>query len=298
MMTNTILTSDLIDEGLSGANRRLMMKRSSARETAANEFRKLFFGEDYPGTKSVSGTPETLGKINLENMQDLQQRYFSPRNYIISITSSWEHVKLVDVFNNIWTINDKSADRVKYSKSIPREQQVKTIDLGKEQAQIRLGYRFTIEPEDKAAFTVMSDLLSNKLMFDLRETQGLAYSIGMSEGYDDSDAWLIASIGTGPENIEIAISGMKSYFSADKMKDVSDHEIAKTVNSNKGHYMMRTLTRIGQAFYMGYYEYYTGDFENAFRRYNKYDDINPADVRAVADKYLTFPENHTLLIVK
>ena len=46
-------------------------------------------------------------------------------------------------------------------------------------------------------------------------------------------------------------------------------EIDKTVNASKGRYMMRNLTRLGQAYYMGYHEYYDGDYRIALQRAEK-----------------------------
>ena len=62
--------------------------------------------------------------------------------------------------------------------------------------------------------------------------------------------------------------------------------------------MMRNLTRLGQSYYMGYHEYYDGDYQIALTRSEKGEQITPVDVQSVAEKYLAIPENHTLVIVK
>jgi predicted Zn-dependent peptidase len=62
--------------------------------------------------------------------------------------------------------------------------------------------------------------------------------------------------------------------------------------------MMRNLTRLGQAYYMGYHEYYDGDYRIALQRAEKGEQITPGDVQRVAGKYLAIPDDHTLVIVK
>ncbi len=298
MLGHTVLTEESVEKGISDAGMRQIMQQGSARQTATTEFRKIFFGENDPSTKSVSGDSESLARLNLKSLTDLQKRYFKPENYIISISSALPHEKLENIFNSILTETVGPSPRVKNEIDLSTPYQKKILELGKDQAQIRLGYKFKIANEDKPVFSLMTDILSDKMMFDLRETRGLAYTLGMSDGFQDDTGWLTASMGTGTENIDEALAGMKSYFDATRMDRLTTDEVMKTVNSNKGHFMMRNLKRIGQAFYLGYYEYYTGDYQNAVERYHQYDDITPDQIRSVASKYLRLPENHTILIVK
>ncbi len=105
-------------------------------------------------------------------------------------------------------------------------------------------------------------------------------------------------MGTGVDQVDEALAGIRSYFVASRLDDVTQQEIDKTVNVAKGRYMMRNLTRLGQSYYMGYHEFYDGDYQIALSRSETGEKITPADVRGVAAKYLKIPENHTLVIVK
>ncbi len=298
MMSNTILNKENVGDAVSQAMGKLQMQRHSSRSAISDTFWKLFLGENNSITQKVSGSSESVSLINFEKLTQLQSNYFSPENYIITISSNISHEELVNIFNSIWTTTKEPADRI-VETIIPQSQfQEKVVELGKEQSQIKLGYTFKIDIDDKPAFSLMTDILSYRMMMDLRETQGLAYSIGLSEGYEGNTAWLVASIGTGVENIDKVIKGLKSYFNPEKLSEVTQEEITRTVNSNKGAYMRRNLTRIGQAFYMGYYEYFTGDYENALDRYSNQNDISVQDIQQIAEKYLHLPENHTIVITK
>jgi predicted Zn-dependent peptidase len=178
------------------------------------------------------------------------------------------------------------------------DRQESIVDMGKEQAQIRLGFPVDVAEEDQAAFDVMTSILSYRMMFDLRETRGLAYRLSISNGSDGTSQWLTAAMGTSPATVDEALEGIESYFVASRLEDLTQREIDKTVNASKGRYMMRNLTRLGQAYYMGYHEYYDGDYRIALQRAEKGEQITPADVQRVAEKYLAIPDNHTLVIVK
>ena len=58
--------------------------------------------------------------------------------------------------------------------------------------------RVAVAAEDQAAFDVMTSILSYRMMFDLRETRGLAYRLSISSGSDGSSQWLTAAMGTSP----------------------------------------------------------------------------------------------------
>ena len=170
--------------------------------------------------------------------------------------------------------------------------------MGKEQAQIRLGFFTDVATQDRDAFDVMISILSYRMMFDLRETRGLAYRLSISTGSDGSATWVTAAMGTGVDQVDEALAGIRSYFVASRLFDVTQQEIDKTVNVAKGRYMMRNLTRLGQSYYMGYHEFYDGDYQIALSRSETGEKITPADIKRVAGKYLEIPENHTLVIVK
>jgi len=144
----------------------------------------------------------------------------------------------------------------------------------------------------------MTSILSYRMMFDLRETRGLAYRLSIRTGSDGSVTWVTADMGTGVDQVDEALAGIRSYFESSSLDDITQEEIDKTVNLAKGRYMLRNLTRLGQSYYMGYHEFYDGDYQIALSRSEPGERITPADVKRVADQYLEIPENHTLVIVR
>ncbi|UCD37755.1 MAG: insulinase family protein [Fidelibacterota bacterium] len=298
ILGHTTLNQAKLEQALKDARGRIMMQRGTARFTANNKFNLVLLGEKHPSGRSVSGSTESLSRINLGNLQALQKAYFQPENYLITISSTLSHEDLAQLFNTIWTEPGNPVDRARSEIPSPKSKQEAIIELGKEQAQIRLGYTFRIDPADKPAFALMTTLLSYRMIFDLRETRGLAYTLGISDGYDADVAWLTASIGTGVENINEAVRRLKAYFNPRKLDTVTPRELEKTVNASKGRYMMRNLTRIGQAYYLGYHEYYDEDYTRAIHRQTEYDQLTLEDIKRVAKRYLTLPENHTLVVVK
>ncbi|MFC1484032.1 M16 family metallopeptidase [Candidatus Neomarinimicrobiota bacterium] len=297
LLDHTSLDQEKVGKAVSGARRRVGMQRGTARFTARKEFNTLLFSPGHPVARSVSGSMESITTIAHDNLQALKQGYFRPENYIISISSPIPHDTLEHIFNSIWTQSGTPVDRVVTPIPAPVAAQTKRVDMGKEQAQIRIGYTFLIDTADKPAFSLLTALLSSRMAFDLRETRGLAYTLGLSNGYDENSAWLIASMGTGTDNVSEATAGIKSYFNPKRLSDLAQREVDKTINARKGRYMRQNLTRIGQAYFMGYNEYMAGDYQQAVASQTMYDGLTVNDIRRVARKYLILPKNHTMVVV-
>ncbi len=294
----TTITDDKTTVALEDAQNRLMMQRSTARETARTEFNKLFLGENHPSVGRVSGSMESLANLNTETLINLKQQYFSPENYIITISSRLPHHFYQDIFNSIWTTSGTPSAKFTYPVSTEIPVHEKTIDMGKEQAQILVGYKFDVSKDDISKISLISNILSDRMAFDLRETQGLAYSLGISMGSEGNTGWFTGYIGTGTENIVTAVDGMNAYFQPSALDGLTADEIQKTINAGKGAYLRRNLTRIGQSFYMGYYEYFLEDYARAGKRYDDLEGITPEELAKIAEKYLPTSQDRLTLIVK
>ena len=94
-------------------------------------------------------------------------------------------------------------------------------------------------------------MLSDKLQQDLRETRGLAYSVGASVAYKDGWGWLTLQIGTRAENVPQAVAGMKEWVG--KLQDASldKSELEKVQASQRGRMLIRRMARDQQAFQLG-----------------------------------------------
>ncbi|MCW8925454.1 MAG: insulinase family protein, partial [Xanthomonadales bacterium] len=298
LMDATDIDAEDFEKAHKDASDRVRMKGGMARYAVDASYKELLLGEGHPFTLPVSGTSESLAKIDQAALVNLQKRYFDPANYIITISSPLAHGEVAGFFNAIWTQTGIPSERATHPLPSSPDKQEQIVDMGKEQAQIRLGFPVEVADEDQAAFGVMTSILSYRMMFDLRETRGLAYRLSISSGSDGSSQWLTAAMGTSPATVDEALEGIRSYFDASRLEELTQREIDKTVNASKGRYMMRNLTRLGQAYYMGYHEYYDGDYKIALQRAEKGEPITPADVQRVAEKYLAIPDNYTLVIVK
>ncbi len=95
-------------------------------------------------------------------------------------------------------------------------------------------------------------LLSDRTAFQVREREGLAYSIGSSVEQIGPDTWIwTARAGTRPENIRTVIERFLAAAETLRTEPPSDQEIRKSAASMRGRGLMRRITRLNSAYAAG-----------------------------------------------
>ena len=148
-----------------------------------------------------------------------------------------------------------------------------------------MGRVFDVDPGDRWALIVAVRIASGRMQQDLRETRGLAYSLGSSVGYYGDRAVVTASMGTRPENLDEAEAGMRSYLFGADMEATTD-EIETAVNGYLSRMRMRRITSMGQAFNVGRDLFLKGGIDYAEREAAGLTSVTAQDVTRVAKRYL------------
>jgi predicted Zn-dependent peptidase len=92
-------------------------------------------------------------------------------------------------------------------------------------------------------------LLSDQLEFELRERRGLAYSMGASIAPWAGRMRLLVTMGTRRENLDEAIEGIRRGVASFTPGDGA--AVRRAAAAWRGRMLMRRLTRINQAYFLG-----------------------------------------------
>jgi predicted Zn-dependent peptidase len=149
-----------------------------------------------------------------------------------------------------------------------------------------MGFTFEPTPQDEPALAVMAQILSDRMAFEIRERQGLAYMVGAGLTLRPQGAWLTASMGTRPANIEVAVNAMREAFREMAGTQVSQEDIERTRNSMLGRHLMRTMFSMGRAYHAGLGELF-GEERQGWGLLERVKRVKPADVERVASRYLS-----------
>jgi len=253
--------------------------------------RALFYATLFEGTayaNPIMGSPRTVGTITIEDLQAHHARMYSPGNMILSIVTSRPASRVKQ-----WV--DDRYGRLMYpavvvgSAEAPEPMlQTKSnhTDLDKEQVSIYLGCGLPAANHyDAAAIEVATTILSNRLYLNLREKQGLAYSIGADATFDRDFGWFYASIGTASPNYRQALEGILLHIDKLRYDGPTEEEVSSARNQIWGSLMRAKLASINQAYYLGVDNYLGLPLEHDAEFLRALTAVDVAAVRRAASKY-------------
>jgi len=186
------LLSDIVkdpvfpEEEIEKVRKEMMMllgrRKGSTRESVRDLFYSTLF-EDHPYGKPIMGTPRTIGSITREDLVSFHQEFYSPNNMIVSVVTNFPAQEMMgriqNAFGEMQRV-DFPLPNIVAPPELTAPVKAQNI-MEKEQVYIYLGGPLPgIFSADVPALKVMNSILSSRLGLNLREKQGLAYSVGSS----------------------------------------------------------------------------------------------------------------------
>ena len=229
----------------------------SPRKVARNLFYSTLF-DNSSFARPIMGTMRSVGSITVEDLKDYHAKFYSPENMIISIVSNKPISEVMSMVNRRFgsLVPSGFAGNVAQEPEPLFEIKSAHSDLDKEQISIYLGGTLPgASSEDAPALIIANSILSSRLYLNLREKDGLAYSVGAGARFDKDFGWYYSVIGTGYENYQKAVDGILLQIDKLKYDGPEIQEINKARNQIWGRLMSAKLSNINQAYYLCRDEY-------------------------------------------
>ncbi len=260
-------------------------EEKSPSKSARNLIYQTLF-ENHPFSSPLWGTEQSIKSIARKDLIDFHQKYFSADNLILSVVSGLEPETLLDLIKKNFSDLKNSHSALKKFPAPPvTEPKTAQKKIGSPQAYLYVGtifYSFT--PDEKLKIDLSNLILANRLGLNLREKQGLAYSVSSQVQYDPNLAWFLAYMGTDPKNLTKAKEELLQEIKRLTGK-ISSQELEKAKNSALGNLLMSRLSSINQAFYMGVNEFLGLGYEFDQSYPEKLKRVSLEEVQEVAHKY-------------
>ena len=303
------LLSDIVknpvfpEEEIGKVRKKMMMvlgrQKGSTHETVRELFYATLFNEHHPYGKPIIGTPRTIGTITRDDLVSFHQKFYSPNNMIVTVVTNSPAEEMMgriqNAFGDMQRV-DFPLPNIVAPPELTAPVKAQNI-MEKEQVYIYLGGPLPgIFSADVPALKVMNSILSSRLGLNLREKQGLAYSVGSSVSFDKQFGWFVSSIGTRPQNYEVALKGILAEMRKLKEEEVALQELEKAKNGIWGNMLFYRLSRVNQAYFMSVNEFKEVGYDYDDKYIQHIRTVTAEQVKQVAEKYLD-TENYVLAVV-
>lgn len=177
-----------------------------------NELLNLKLWGDTPLGRPILGTIETVSAITREDLLAHVKRYYVPSEIVISCAGHFDEKRLIQALNKEIGSSGDNSKRELPSAVTPIALQGGLIVQHKDthEAHVCVAYRGIAQrSEDRYAVLLLNTILgggfSSRLFQEIRERQGLAYTVSSYQSsYRDEGAWILYAA-TAPEHTERVI---------------------------------------------------------------------------------------------
>lgn len=274
-------------------------------QRAIEEYRDLIY-QNSPYSISSKILEKNIPNIAKEDIINYYNSIFAPKNLVISINGNIDKDKTIQDLNNIFKPkeNTKNFDFAQYNSKIPTvttpRQTIQKVPTT-ETAWILLGWQTNgvLNEKDYATLQVIDSLLgsgmSSRLFKDLREQEGLAYQLGSGYSPNVLRGSFLLYIGTNPQTLDKAKSGLFAEITRLKTEYVGDKELQDAKEKLLGNYVIGLETNLDKASNIGWYEASTRGYEFKDKYEKLINSVTDSDIIEIANKYFT--DDYILSIV-
>ncbi|NNE43194.1 MAG: insulinase family protein, partial [Gemmatimonadetes bacterium] len=271
LLGDVLRTPRFTDEALAKAREAAAARAErdgrSARRTATDGFLGAL-GTNHPEAGGIYGDPDALRGVTLDDVRRHHTLMTSPENVVLCVSSSLPLSVVDQAVRRIFPDGARPAPAEEAGAFIPTDADTRAdtdtpADAGTpagsprriitevnpgeaaEQAWVILGDAVEVPEPDHAALRLAVAILSERLAEELREREGLAYSIGAGARLEGAGTYVRMSAGTRPENLDAMETGMMRVAAEMLTRSPGQAELDGARNRAEGRVRMRRLTRMG-----------------------------------------------------
>ena len=265
-------------------------------------YETLLYGNTPMGWE-IGGRKEVIRAVNRNDFVAYMKKLYSASNMVLVIAGKVDVEKTLKLaeryFGALGTFTTAGFKSVIEGQKDP---EVAIRYKKTDQAHFALGVRTVGLPDEKVRYpliilsAILGGGMSSRLFHEVREKRGLAYYVRTaSEHYLDC-GHLTTFVGADPQRVDEAIEVVVAeYVKVQKSGVLTSDEVHKAKEYIKGHFVLDLEdTRAVSVFY-GSGLLLEKRLETPAEVVEKIDKVRPADVVAVAKKYLSEPLNLAII---
>lgn len=273
----------------------IKMARDNPEDLIHELFAQNFWNKSNSLGRPILGTKATVGRFQRKTLEEWFSRWYAPNHIVITAAGNVEHAQMMDLASKYFASRKKSAANGHENKPSPepRITMRHKPDLG--QVHICLGVpAFAVADERRFAVSIMNNLLgggmSSRLFQNIRERQGLAYSI-FSEMNAYRDAGMFSVYGaTALEKTPQLVRSVIAEFHRLADELVTEEELQRAKDHIKGALLMSLESTSARMSQMARQFLYYGRFVGVEEMIAELNAVTRERVREVAQAFFANSE--------
>src|SRR5512133_3976116 len=248
------------------------------------------FWKDHPLGKPILGTKETVKRFERDSVVEAYTHRFAPSNIIVSAAGNLDHDRFVELvtgkFEHMKPMNNG------FHSSAPKIVSRITLRNKKalEQVQLCIGVpAHPIAHEKRHAGYILNTVLgggmSSRLFQNIRERQGLAYSIYSDLNPYRDTGCLAVYAGTSLASASKVVQSVVSEFRRLKSEPVSDEELRRSKAQLKGSLMLSLESSTSRMSNLARQEMYFDRFISLDEIIRCVEAVTAEDLQAMANEF-------------
>ena len=199
---------------------------------------------DQPLGRSVAGIHETVSAIRRKEMVDFKERYYQPKNILLSVSGPISHTEVLDFAQKYFSSqNGGVKSRFEPARARQGRPHFQFVEKDTEQTHLVIGFH-GISKRDPRRFAlgllniILGANMSSRLFEEVREKRGLAYEIRSGAGhYQDTGSLTISA---GVENRKVVLATEVILRELEKLmrKAVSQDELRRAKDYFLGQFLL------------------------------------------------------------
>jgi predicted Zn-dependent peptidase len=279
--------------------RRLILSQIQTRaDTPFPRAMDALMAELYAGHPYALPSIGRRGSVERLSRDDLLAHYrtiYRPSHMVLAVSGQVSAARVVGAAGRLFGgLAGKDAAALQPAPSLTPAGGRQIVERPAQQAQILVGFVGpSVTDADYAAVKVLGAVLgggmSGRLFVELRDRQGLAYSLGTLYPSRAGPSFLVGYMGTAPVSAEAAEAGMLREIARIRTDPPTPEELARAKAYLQGQLAMDRRTNARQSWYLAFFELIGAGHDFPDRYGRDLLRVTAAEVQAAAQRYLGRP---------
>lgn len=250
------------------------------------------FWRNHPLGKPILGTKETVRRFEQPLLREYYHKHFHPGNLIVAVAGHLDHQRLVELVSQ--RFERLKAGRNGFHQAAPKISSRVILRNKKELEQVQICVGVPSHPvahDQRYASAALNTLLgggmSSRLFQNIRERQGLAYSIFSELNPYRDTGCLSVYAGTSLESTTQVVESIISEFRELKTKLVPEDELRRAKDQLKGSLMLSLESTTARMSNLARQEMYFDRFFGLDEILDGIESVTAADLQNLAQEFFS-----------